>query len=957
MPNPATAPRLALLDGGGEHVSSKNAPEYALAGTRGGPGPGDIAIVGAACRYPGGADDPESFWSVLSGGRSVLGPVPADRWDVRFSDGSRRPGTIASPNGGFLADIGRFDADFFGISPREAREMDPQQRILLEVAWEAMEDAGVPRADWAGSRTGVFTGVLANDYTVLHAKTRTPEAIDPYYATGKEFSFGAGRIAYTFDLHGPALSINTACSSSLVAVHLAAQSLRTGECDRALAGGVNLLVTPELSIFMSTVEAFSPSGQCRPFDAEASGVVRGEGCGIVVLERYADAVAAGDRVLAVICGSAVNQDGHSAGLTVPSGPAQEALLRSALAAAGIGPGEVDYVEAHATGTPLGDPVEVAALAAVFGPHRPADRPLLVGSHKANFGHTDSAAGIAGLLKVVEVVRRRTAPPQIRLDRPTPRIEWDTTGLAVPTSPVPLPDTAAPAVAGVSAFGLSGTNAHVIVAAAPDTPVDATVDTPADAAPVRARPLVLSAPTGEGLRRRALAVADQLAAADAGGDAGGDEVRDLTFTAAVRRTHHAHRLSVAAAGLEEFAAGLRAYVDGAADPAVATGEWDSDRARPVVFAFSGQGSQWPRMGLDLYDAQPVVRSALEECDELLAGELGWSLLDRLRAHEASALRETEAAQPAVFAIQVALARLWRSWGVAPTALVGHSMGEVAAAHVAGVLTLPDAARLIAARGRLMQAATGSGRMLAAELAAEEVRPLLDRHGGRVVVATVNGPRSVVLAGPADALAEVGRQLAAQGASCVPLPVDYAFHSPAVRRHGDELERSLTGLRPASPALPLLSSVRPGATVAWDAAYWGSNVREPVLFWPAVDELLLTGDPAFVEIGPHPVLARPLRAAVAHRERSGPVVDSLRRDVPGPVTLARSLGALHTAGVSVDWRAQGRGRCVSLPRHPWRDDRYWLSGVTRGQQAPAAAPPADPLVGLRAEVRLVDGGGRV
>ncbi|MET7934865.1 beta-ketoacyl synthase N-terminal-like domain-containing protein [Streptomyces sp. NPDC005322] len=920
----------------------------------------DIAIVGVGCRLPGAVRDLDAYWDLLASGRSTVTGVPADRWDDRFHDPSpEHPGTSYCPRGSFLEDIDRFDADFFGISPREAHEVDPQQRLLLEASWAAMEDSGVPRGRWTGSRTGVYMGILAADYMVLHAKTAGAERINPYYASGKEFSFGAGRIAYTFGLHGPCLMLNTACSSSLIAVHLAVKALRAGECDAALAGGVNLMLTPELSIFMSKVWALSPSGVCRPFDAAADGVVRSEGCGVVVLKRYKDATADGDRIWAVVHGSAANHDGRSAGLTAPNAVAQQDLLRTALHDAGRSPSDVDFVEAHGTGTPLGDPLELSALSAVLGAGRPADRPLYVGSHKANFGHMDSAAGIAGLLKAILVARMGTTPPQINLERPTPQIDWQSCGLAVPTRATVLRPSGERPLVGVNAFGLSGTNAHVLLGPPPE-PFDVPAGEPGDertsgegqpAGAAGHRPvLTVSGHTVTALRAQAAAYRDRIRQDD------GAPLSDLVHTAAARRTHHEHRLAVVGRTGQELADRLEEYLADRASPSVITGDVMDGAARPIVHVFSGQGSQWPGMGMDLYGAQPVFTETLDACEAHFARYAGWSLLDELRRTEGSRLEDTEIAQPALFAVQLALSRLWASWGLGPDVVVGHSMGEVAAAVVAGTLTLADAAGLIVHRGRLMRETGGSGRMVAVELPADEVASMLEPYGDEVCVAVVNGPASVVIAGATEAVKRATAELKAREARCVPLPVDYAFHSRAVRPHGDELERLLGGLTVRPPEITMLSSVDPLLDVpVTDAAYWGRNVRDTVRFWPAVDRLLEQHDAAFLEIGVHPVLHRPLRSALVHRGRTGPVVSSLSRGEPADVTLGRALGGLHVRGVEPDWAGvnAGRHRYVPLPPLPLGGDSYWLPGVERGRQGGVRTGTE----GLRAEVRLLDADGRV
>ncbi|MDH2427299.1 type I polyketide synthase [Sphaerisporangium sp. TRM90804] len=894
--------------------------EYAAA-----PRPDDVAVVGIGCRLPGGVRTAQALWQALLDGVDVLERVPRDRWDGGFhSTDPKEPGTIYADQGGFLEDIDRFDSDHFGISPREAAEMDPQQRMLLEVTAEAMEDAGVPRHRWQGSRTSVHVGLLGSDYLLLHAKTAGTGAIGPYFAGGKEFSFAAGRIAYTFDLRGPCMTVTTACSSSLTAVHLACRALRDGEVDTALAGGANALVTPELSVFMSKAQALSPTGRCRPFDARADGIARGEGCAVVVLKRYADALRDHDQIHGVILGSAVNHDGHSAGLTVPNALAQQDLLRRALASAGVGADVPQYVEAHGTGTALGDPVELSALAAVLGKGRPPGRPLLVGSLKANFGHTDATAGVIGLLKALLVARHRTVPRQIHFDTPTPLVDWAGSGLDVPVATTPLPG---PAVTGVSAFGLSGTNVHVVVRG-PD-PVAARPS----AGPGDADTLLLSASTAAGLEAIA---GDHLRTMR------DDGLGERLAAAAVRRTHHDHRLAVVGTGAAELREGLEAFRAGREHASAHAGEARLSDA-PVVYTFSGHGAQWPGVGMDVYRRDPVFRAALDECDAELRVHSGWALLDVLRDPDPAPLRSTRTGQPALFALQVALARLWSSWGVRPDAVLGHSMGEIAAACVAGALALPEAARLIVERSQALERAKGTGTMASVDLGADQTRERLARWHPEVSVAAVNGPRSVVVSGPGGQVADVVRRLEQEGVHAVELSVEYPSHGPLMVPYGRELRRAVAPLPSTAPTIPFLSTVDVGSgPAALDEAYWERNLCRPVLFWPAVDRLLAEGEAVFVEIGAHPVLTRPTRDALARRGRRGVAVGSLARGESGTETLARSRAELHVAGVEVDWGRVFGGpvRAVALPPPRWSDRRHWLAGVPRGVQgqAPAVVPSA-------------------
>lgn len=884
-----------------------------------GPRPSEpIAIVGLGVRLPGGIRDLRDLDALLTAGATALGPLPASRWD------SAKYGPRA-PVGAFLDDIDRFDAQSFGVSPREARELDPQQRLLLEVGAEALEDAGATRGEWAGSATGVYTGMLAADYTLLHARTRGLDAIDAYYATGKELSFGGGRLAYLLDLHGPALTLASACSSSLVAIHLACAALRTGEVDAALAGGVNLLLAPELSAFMDRVGALSRTGRCRPFDTAADGVLRGEGCVLAVLKRMEDAVTDRDHVYGVVRGSALGHDGHSAGLTIPSTAAQVRLGRAALRSAGLEPADIDVVEAHATGTPIGDPIELAALAELHA-GRPA--PLPVGSIKANLGHLDAAAGIVGLLKAVIVVGSGRVPPQPGYDEPSSRVAWDGTLQILPEGGRLRAGTPErPLRAAVNAFGLSGTNAQVIVEAPP---------APARS-PTPARPhlvLAVSARTSAGLRERSARLADMVEAAP--GDAA-----HLAGAAAVRRDHPEVRAAVHATDAAGLVAGLRAVTD----------PESSSRPDGLVLIFSGQGAQWPGMGTDLLVAEPVFRDAVEACDALAQPLLGWSIVDELSARPGR-LDLTSVAQPLVFALQVGLARLLASLGVVPSDVVGHSMGEVAAAHVAGALSLEDAVELIVRRGQTLESARDSGGMLAVALPATELEAVLAALDCDAVLAADNGPRAAVASGPDAALQVLEDALRNRDCAALRLPGRYAFHGPLMADAAVALEAQLVGLLPHAPAIRLWSSVTGGEMPRPDAAYWAANVARPVRLWPALTALIADRDPLIVEVGPHPVLGTGLTTATPRR-----LLATLRRNAQGPADLAALMAGLHAGGATVDWGAWAGARPanVTLPPQDWRDERAWLDGVVPGQQEPttptAPATVSGPLSLVDAEGRTV------
>lgn len=885
-----------------------------------------IAITGIGCRFPGSVRfsgvirDVQELGELLCDGTEVITEVPGNRWGPEFHDpAGTRHGTTVSHVGAFLDDIDRFDAAFFGISPREAGLIDPQQRILLEVSWEAMADAGITREDWKGSRTAVYTGMLAGDYATLHTKTLGVTGIGPHYASGVEASFAVGRVAYAFDLHGPAATISSACSSSLLAVHLGARSLRAGECDAALAGGVNLLITPELSVFMSGIGALSPGGSCRPFDRAADGVLRGEGCGVVVLKRLKDALADQDRIYAVLLGSAVNHDGSSLGLTAPNAAAQEDLLRSALRDADLRPDAVDYVEAHGTGTPLGDEIELRTLAEVYGTGRDPRHPLLVGSHKAVLGHCDAAAGIAGLLKAIWVARERYVPAQ------PPHVAGtrSSAGVTVPDAGVSLDGLDRPVNAAVSAFGLSGTNVHLIVSAPAPSPGSRPAET--------GRVLLLSASTREGLTEQAARMRPFVAEAIDGDDPG--ELDDLLASAAVRRGHEAFRLALPVDSTADLDGAL------ADPPAGCTGFADPDQIPEPVYVYSGQGSQWPGMAHDLYETDATIRATLDECDAAIREHADWSLVDELRRHDRSRLGDTDIAQPAIVAVQVAITRWLAERGVRPASVIGHSLGEVTAAQVAGCLTVGQAMRIVVLRGQVLHETAGKGRMAAVAAPETTVRAVLAARPAGPVIAAVNGPASVVVAGLADEVADLARELTGRGIRCVPLHVNYAFHSPVVARCGPRLRALLADINPGAPGLRLLSSAAGGADLeSPDAAYWEKNLTDPVLLWPAIDRLLQEVTPALVEIGPHPVLGAPLADAMRAHHARGPVLHTLCRGEPGLLALHRTLSGLHVSGIRVDWeRVTGRPRRFrTLPVPSWGGDRYWLPGVERGQQCGRAVP---------------------
>ncbi|MBV8587066.1 MAG: type I polyketide synthase, partial [Verrucomicrobia bacterium] len=726
-----------------------------------------IAIVGIGCRIPGGVNGPEQFWQLLRDGRSGIREIPKDRWDTetRYDPNPDTPGKIATRFGAFLDQVDQFEPQFFEIAPREALTMDPQQRLLLEVAWEALEHAGQSPGALANTKTGVYVGVCSNDYSQLLLEAGDPALLDMYYASGIAHSIASGRLSYTLGLQGPSISVDTACSSSLVAIHLACQGLRNKECRLALAGGVNVILSPEVFSALSRARMLAPDGKCKTFDAAADGFVRGEGCGVVVLKRLSDALADGDRIMAVIRGSAVNQDGPSSGLTAPNGPSQESVLRDALENGQVNPTDVSYIEAHGTGTSLGDPIEVQALGAVFGAGRDPAKPLLIGSLKTNVGHLEAAAGVSGLIKVVLSLQHQEIPQHLNFRNPSPHIPWDRLPVRVTSEREywnPLNGTR---IAGVSSFGFSGTNAHVLLQEAPSA-IQGSAST--------TRPLhllTISARTEPALRTLTEKYAQCVE------DANQQDLAGLCHTANAGRSHFAHRLAVVSVDSKETAEKLRVSLLDSASPAVVRGSWDGIDRPKIAFLFTGQGSQYVGMGRQLYETSPTFARALDRCEAVLRPCLGRSLLDILYAPAGvgSPPDETRFTQPALFAVEYALNELWRSWGVQPAFVLGHSVGEYVAASVAGVFSLEAGLALIAERARLMQEQPAGGKMVAVMAAVDVVRETL-KYSTQVSVAALNAPDQTVISGAAEEIEGMTTKLAAAGIKFRPLPVSHAFHSP-------------------------------------------------------------------------------------------------------------------------------------------------------------------------------------
>ena len=908
-----------------------------------------IAIVGIGCRFPGRADDPEAFWKLLEAGVDAITEVPAERWDHRaFHDPDpSRPGKTYSRWGGFVEGIDRFDPHFFGISPREAARMDPQQRLLLEVAWEGLEDGGLSLERVSGTKAAVFVGISSFDYSLLETSFRDLGGIDVHSNTGGSLSIAANRISYCFDLRGPSASVDTACSSALVAVHLACQSIWRDGCSMALAGGVNALLLPDWYVGFSRMGMLSPEGRCRAFDARASGFVRSEGAGMVVLKPLSRALTDGDRVYAVIRGTAMNQDGRTAGMTVPSQDAQETLIRQACREAGVSPASIQYVEAHGTGTLVGDPIEARALGQVLSEGRSAERPCLVGSVKTNIGHLEAGSGIAGLIKVALALHHRRIPGNLHFDRPHPDIDFPSLRLRVPTRTEPWPAGNGPLLAGVNSFGFGGTNAHVVLQDVTDGVVARTSRPHLGNGAVKksgahAWLIPLSARAPEALRASARSWEGWLALCPEG-----VSLDAIAANTALRRTHHDHRLAVVAHTKRELAASLREFAAGR-PAANRRGAGDGGPAAPRIgFVCSGQGPQWWAMGRQLLRDELAFRATIERCDAIVRRLGDWSLLDELTADESeSRMDVTAISQPCIFAIQVALAELWASWGVRPSAVMGHSVGEVAAAYLAGVFDLADAVRVIYQRGRCMELAPGRGRMLAAGVSPEVAEELLAPYGDRVALAAVNSPGSVTLSGEGRPLEEIAGRLESRGVFCRFLRVRYAFHSAQMDPIRDGLLAALEGIRPRPAELPLVSAVtgRPVDGLELGPEYWWDNVRRTVRFADGVDRLIDLGCDTAVELSPHPALTASVIECYQHRGQGVAVLPSLRRHEDERATMLHALGGLHALGYPVDWGGlmPGPHRFVRLPLYPWQHERFWYE--SEESRSTRLTPPAHPLLGV-------------
>lgn len=871
-----------------------------------------IAIIGMGCRFPGGANSPEAFWELLSRGKEVIVPVPSQRWDAEayYDENPDLPNKTYARYGGFIDAVDQFDPQFFGMTPREAIALDPQQRLLLEVSWEALENAGIAPQKLTGTQTGVFVGIGLDDYAKRQIKQQIP--IDAYTGSGNAFCFASGRLSYFLGLQGPSLAIDTACSTSLVTVHLACQSLRNRESNLALAGGVSLMLSPEVTLYLSKTRALSPDGRCKTFDKDANGYVRGEGCGMVVLKRFSDAISDGDNILGVIRGSAVNQDGPSSGLTVPNGSAQMAVIRQALENAKVKPEQISYLEAHGTGTALGDPIEVRGINNVLCKDRSTDNPLMVGSVKTNIGHLEIAAGMASLLKVILSLKNQEIPPHLHFKELNPDLAAAATALKIPTASLPWQRTEEPRRAGISAFGLSGTNAHMIIEEPPQLSFNPSeVDRPAHL-------LTLSAKSDDALDDLAqkwvnyLEKNPQL------------NLADLAFSANTGRGQFNHRLAILAKSTLEAKDSLTAFTQKQPCLNVFSQAVAKSRQNKIAFLFTGQGSQYADMGRQLYETQPTFRHALEECDRLLQPYLEKSLLEVLYS-DSSLLDQTAYTQPALFAIEYALYKLWQSWGIKPDGVLGHSVGEYVSACVAGVYSLEEGIKLIAERGRLMQSLPQKGAMAAIFAPIETVKSVISPYGDQVEIATINSSENIVISGDQEAINQIKADLESQSIEVRLLQVSHAFHSGMMQPILAEFKVIAAKISYKTPQLDWISTVT-GEEISQAVTedYWCQQVRQCVQFAPAIETLASQGYNLFIEIGSHPILTRLGQKTLANPDYLW--LSSLQRGQDDWQILLQSVAKLAVSGVNIDWNGFDKDYArlrLPLPTYAFQKQPYWLT----------------------------------
>ncbi len=924
-----------------------------------------LALVGIGCRFPGGVTDATSFWELLVQGRSGIVEVPEDRWNRdRFYHPDRSiPGRMITKWGGFLGRLDQFDPQFWGISPREAARMDPQHRWLLEVAWEAIEDAGIAPRQLRGESVGVFVGIAGNDYAGIQMPNHA--GTDVHTNSGCAQSIASNRISYLLDFKGPSVSVDTACSSALVAMSQACHSIWDGQCSAALTGGVNAIISPHATIGFSKATMLSPSGQCYAFDARANGYVRGEGAAMVLIKPLSDAIENGDPIYAVIRSAVVNQDGHTSSMTVPGVEGQSAMLRKAYRDAGIDPSHVTYMEAHGTGTPVGDPIEATALGNVLREGRANDNKCLVGSVKTNIGHLESGSGIAGFLKAALVLHHDTVPPNRNFETPNPNIPFERLGLEVARELQPLPhlDGITP-VAAVNSFGFGGTNAHVVLEAAPAVAggsmakpkhvrgftgsVQRGVGKNGLSSAKRAtRPLLLpiSARDETSLVNYAKLIKEAL-----GSDDNDQEIANFCYSAGARKEHHQNRLVVLGRNGAQLRSRLsRRLADENASDGIVQGKSTSNPG-DITFVFTGQGAQWWQMGRELYASEPVFRDVIDSIDASLTQFTSWSLTDEMMnpaSETSSRIHLTSIAQPAIFALQVALAELWKSWGIVPTKVIGHSVGEVAAAYVAGVYSLEDAVQIIYHRSRLQDSAGGDGRMAAVGISASEASELIGENSDQLQIAVINSPSMVTIAGDRQPLEELVNRLKKEDKFVRMLRINYAFHTHHMDPIREELLAVLANIQPRPSRIPFISTVAgcvlPGEKL--DAKYWWRNVRQPVLFATAMSNLVRAGSRLFLEVGPHPALESSIMDVMSEQGKQGSVFHSLKRETSESEQILTNLAGLHVLGITIDWAAvnQSTEQLVRLPKYPWNHSSYWLESERSASER--LDPIPHPLLGLR------------
>jgi acyl transferase domain-containing protein/NADPH:quinone reductase-like Zn-dependent oxidoreductase/NAD(P)-dependent dehydrogenase (short-subunit alcohol dehydrogenase family)/acyl carrier protein len=904
-----------------------------------------IAVIGMGCRFPAGANDAYSFWNILKNGTDTVSEIPPERWDMDayFDPDTEEPGKIYTRCAAVLKDIDQFDHHFFGVSPREASKMDPQQRLLLEVGWEALENAGQASDRLSGSATGVFMALNGDDYAHLMSRTAGTDAIDLYFGTGVARSIAAGRLSYVFGLKGPCLSLDTACSGSLVAVHLACQSLRMKECRMAMAGGVTLIITPDGHIIGSNGKMLSRQGRCKTFDDSADGYVRGEGCGIIILKRLSDAIADRDNILAVIRGTALNQDGRSGGMTAPSGPAQEEVIGKALEDADMAPGDIAYVETHGTGTILGDPIEVQALGNAYGQHHSTDEPLYIGAVKTNVGHLEAAAGIAGLIKALLILQHGEIPPNLHFKTPNSHVPWEQLSIRVPTQLTAWPAYAKKRIVGVSSFGFSGTNSHIIMEAAPEN---------AEQKTKFERPLHLLALSAKNTKALDQLVLRYISHLEHHPEL---SIGSVCFSANSGRQHQGHRLAVIGSNLSELKSSLSAFRDNGLANDVIQGEITGSQLTPVAFLFTGQGAQYLGMGQSLYQTQPVFRRTMDHCNELLLPYLKTSLLSILYPSPGSApeaqkmLKQTAFTQPAMFAFEYSLYTLWKSWGIEPSALMGHSVGEYVAACVAGVFSLQEGLMLIAERGKMMQELDHPGKMAAIfendTVVADAIRPF----ESTIAIAAVNGPENTVISGDARGVDQVLQAFESKGVRYQSLNVSHAFHSPLMDPILDKFQQTAARVQYAAAQIDVVSNVT-GTLVdrrqMASAAYWIRHLRSPVLYRDSIQKLYDEGYRILLEVGPHPTL---LGMASTCLEGSGTIMlPSLRRGRDDWRQILRTLGRLYVQGAGIDWERYDKEflrRKLPLPTYPFNRERFWVKSPDKSVHVPDQGPVIHPLLHRR------------